>query len=306
MHTPAIAPAARRLPLILAAMLATAAALPAQAQGTISSGTTFLQFVGTPFGTTAGNANLLFGSPSAFGTENLFRMGWSYNQGVGTSNRPFSSLDSPTATYSGNTATFSWTNAGAGTAGFARWNATLVVTLTEIAPTPGGSVPGAARVDSQLTFTAAAANAGAIAYNVFHDMDFDIAGAGGDTFRVLDSSAVLGRATDASSSTFAEFVGGGATRYEFNTGSALRSKLGAVSAGTGSGNLSTLAGTAASDWASTDGAVAYQWARTLAPGESSVINSSFTINSPVPEPASLLLMLGGGALLLGARRRRAG
>ncbi len=302
-HTPRRA--ARRLPLILAAMLATAT-LPAWAQGTISSGTTFLQFVGTPFSTTAGNANLLFGSPSAFATENLFRMGWSYNQGPATSNRPFSSLDTPAATYSGNTATFTWTNAGAGTAGFARWNATLVVTLTEIAPTPGGSVPGAARVDSQLTFTAAAANAGAIAYNVFHDLDFDIAGAGSDTFRVLNNTAVQGRATDAVSSTYAEFVGGGATRYEFNTGAALRTKLGATSGGAGTGNLTTLAGTSASDWASTDGAVAFQWARTLAPGESAVINSSFTINSPVPEPASLLLMLGGGALLLGARRRRAG
>lgn len=289
---------------VAAAALLAAATMPALAQGTISSGTTFLQFVGTPFGTTSGNANLLFGSPSAFGTESLFRMGWSYNQGPATSNRPFSSLDTPSATYAGNVATFNWTNAGAGTAGFARWNATLVVTLTEIAPTPGGSTPGSARVDSQLTFTAAAGNSAAIAYNLFHDLDIDIAGAGGDTFRVLDNAAVLGRATDASSATYAEFVGGGATRYEFNTGSVLRSRLGATSGGTGTGNLATLAGTSASDWASTDGAVAFQWARTLAPGESTVVLSSFTINSPVPEPTSALLMLGGGALLLAARRRR--
>lgn len=291
------------LGFVMAALLATAA-LPAQAQGTISSGTTFLQFVGTPFGTTAGNANLLFGSTSAFGTENLYRLGWSYNQGVGTSNRTFSSLDTPTATYSGNTATFSWTNAGAGTTGFARWNATLVVTLTEIAPTPGGSVPGAARVDSQLSFTAASANAGSIAYNIFHDIDLDIAGAGSDTYRVLDNSAVLGRVTDTASTTYGEFIGVGATRYEFNTGSALRTRVGATSGGTGTGNLATLAGSSAADWASTDGAVAFQWARTLAPGENTVIQSSFTINSPVPEPGSTLLMLGGGALLLAVRRRR--
>lgn len=295
---------AGRLTPILAALL-TAIALPAQAQGTISSGTTYLQFVGTPFGTTAGNANLLFGSPSAFATESLFRIGWSYNQGAGTNNRPFSSFDTPTASYSGNTATFSWSNAGAGATGFARWNAMLVVTLTEIAPTPGGSTPGAARVDSQLTFSAAAANLTPIAYNLFHDLDLDIAGAGGDSFRVLDAHAVQGRASDASSATYAEFIGLGATRYEFNTGSALRTRVG-VPGGTGTGNLSTVAGTAAPDWASTDGAVAFQWARTLAPGESAVIETAFTINSPVPEPVSALLMLGGGALLLAARRRRAG
>ncbi|MFN9745406.1 MAG: PEP-CTERM sorting domain-containing protein [Betaproteobacteria bacterium] len=291
------------LGFVMAALL-TAVGLPAQAQGTISSGTTFLQFVGTPFGTTAGNANLLFGSASAFGTENLYRLGWSYNQGAGTSNRPFSSLDTPTASYVGNVATFNWTNAGAGTSGFARWNATLVVTLTEIAPTPGGSVPGSARVDSRLTFTAAAANAGNVAYNIFHDIDLDIAGAGTDTYRVLDNAAVLGRATDGTSSTYGEFVGAGATRYEFNTGSALRTRVGATSGGTGTGNLATSAGASAADWASTDGAVAFQWSRTLAPGESTVIQSSFTINSPVPEPASAVLMLGGGALLLAARRRR--
>ena len=294
-----------RLSWCLAALLA-ATVLPAQAQGTVQSGTTYLQFVGTPFGTTAGNINLLFGSPSAFATDNLFRLGWSYNQGSATNNRPFSALDTPTASYVGNSATFNWTNAGAGAAGFARWNATLVMTLTEIAPTPGSSEPGAARVDSLLTFTAAAANATAIGFNLFHDLDFDVKGtstAGNDTYRVLDNLAVLGRATDGTSGYYAEFLGVGATRYEFNTGSALRARLGVASPGTG--NLATLAGTSASDWASTDGAMAFQWARTLAPGESAVIESSFTINSPVPEPGSALLMLGGAALLLGARRRKA-
>jgi hypothetical protein len=298
-----------RLSRLAAGLVLAAGAAAAHAQGTINSGSTFLQFVGTPMGTSLGNANLLFGSTSAFATDNLYRYGWSYNQGPATSNRPFSSLDTPVATYVGNTATFSWSNAGAGTTGFARWDATMVVTLTEISPTPGGSEAGAARVDTQLTFKASSGNAGSIAFNLFHDLDFDVkgtSGAGGDTFRVLDNTAVLGRATDATSANYAEFIGAGASRYEFNSGSALRTKLGAVSSGAGTGTLNTLAGVSASDWASTDGALAFQWARTLAPGESTVILSSFTINSPVPEPASALLMLGGGALLLAARRRRQG
>jgi hypothetical protein len=286
-----------------AAALALAAAGSALAQGTITSGTTTLSFVGTPFGTGTGNANLLFGG--SFATDQLFRIGWSYNQGVGTSNRPFSALDTPVASYVGNVATFTWTNAGAGTAGFARFNATLTVTLSELAPGPGGGVPGSARVDSVLSFTAAAANAAPVAYALFQDLDFDIQGTtavGGDTYRVLDASGVSGRAFDTSSAQYVEFAGVGANRYEFNTGSALRTRVGA--GGTGTGNLSTLAGVAVADWASTDGAVAFQWNRTLAPGETALVQSAFTINAPIPEPASALLMLAGVAAMGGAALRR--
>jgi hypothetical protein len=295
--------------LALSACMLTGAA---SAQGSISSGTTFLSFVGTPFGTGSGNANLLFGSSSAFGTDQLFRTGWAYNQGPATSNRPFSTLDTPTQSYSGNVATLTWANAGAGTAGFARWDAVMTITLTEIAPSPGGSVPGRARVDTALSFKSSSGNAGSIAFNVFNDLDLDIIGSGvgnalGDTYRVLDASAgsgISGRAFDSSGSNYAEFIGAGAQRYEFNTGSALRTKLG-ITSGAGSGALTAAAGTAVSDWASTDGAVAFQWTRTLAPGESFSINTSYTINSPIPEPAtSALLGVGAVWLAMAVRRRR--
>jgi hypothetical protein len=293
---------------LAAATLALAA--PAFAQGTISSGTTFLSITGTPMGTGSGNSGLLFGSASAFGTDQLFRYGWSYNQGVGTQNRPFSSLDTPTQSYSGNVATFTWSNAGAGTSGFARWDATLTLTLTQLAPGPGGNVPGQARVDSQLTFTANAGNAASINYSLFHELDLDIIGTNanagpGDTYSVVDPNGVIVRAADLSGPNFAEVVGGGATRYEFNTGSALRTKLGSAS-GSGSGSLTTAAGTTAANWASTDGAVAFQWQPTLAPGQSVVLNSSFTINTPVPEPGTWALLLAGLAVVarLAGRQRR--
>jgi hypothetical protein len=281
------------------------------AQGTISSGTTFLSLVGTPFGTGSGNANLLFGSSSAFATDQLFRTGWAYNQGPATSNRPFSTLDTPTQSYSGNVATLTWANAGAGTTGFARWDAVMTITLTQIAPSPGGNVPGSARIDTALSFKSNSANTGSIAFNVFNDLDLDIIGSGvsnvsSDTYRVLDASAgsgIYGRAFDSTGSNYAEFLGAGATRYEFNTGSALRTKLG-VTSGASTGSLATAAGTAVSDWASTDGAVAFQWTRTLAPGQSFNINTSVTINSPIPEPStSAMLGLGGLLLALAARRR---
>ncbi len=296
-----------RLHPSVAALLICLAAPAAWAQGTISSGTTFLSLVGTPFGTNSGNANLLFGSSSAFGTEQLFRTGWAYNQGVGTSNRPFSTLDTPTQSYVGNVATLGWSNAGAGTVGFARWNAQMTMTLVELAPGMGGA-PGQARVDTVLTFTSNLGNVNSITFNLFNDLDLDIIGAGvnnasGDTYSVLDNLAVSGRASDASGSNYGEFLGVGAARYEFNTGSALRTKLGFAS-GTGSGNLATLAGASAPNWASTDGAVAMQWTQALAPGQSFVVQSSFTINTPVPEPATWMLMLAGAALTLRAARRR--
>jgi PEP-CTERM motif len=295
---------------IFAAAAALLLSSTAWAQGTISSGTTFLSFTGTPMSTGTGNAGLFFGSTSAFATDELVRYGWAYNQGVGTQNRPFSSLDTPTQSYTGNTATFSWANAGAGTTGFARWNAVLTVTLTEIAPTPGSNVPGQARVDSQLLFTSNASNAGAIAFNLFHELDLDIIGTNvnpgpGDTYSVLDANGVIVRAADLTGSNFAEAVAGGAARYEFNTGSALRTKLGSTS-GSGSGNLTTLAGTTAANWASTDGAVAFQWQPTLSPGQSVLVNTSFTINTPVPEPGTWAMLLAGLAVVgrVAARQRR--
>lgn len=304
MHLPRLNAAA----LSLAACAALAlSAPPAAAQGTVQSGTTYLQFTGTPLAAGTGNANLFFGSNSAFATDMLYRYGWSYNQGVGTTNRPFSALDTPAASYSGNVATFTWTNAGAGTAGFARWDAVMTITLTELAAgTP--SVSGQARVDTALSFRASSGNAAPINFNLFHELDLDITGSsgpGGDTFRVLDANAVSGRAFDASGN-YAEFLGTGAQRYLFATGAALRSGLNG-----GSSNLGTLAGTVQPDWASSDGAVGFQWGRTLAPGEAFSVSSSFTINSPVPEPGTWALMAGGLLALCGlvrpaSKRRKAG
>lgn len=292
--------------LFLASLLAACGA--ASAQGTVVSGTTQLQIVGTPFSTGSGNANLWFGG--TFNNSDMLNMvNWSYAQGVGTSVRPFSSLGAPTATYVGDTATFTWLNAGAGAAGVARFDAVLTMKLTELAP-GGANNPGSAIVTSTMSFKSNASNAGNVAFSLFHHVNLDIFGtnvngAPDDVYTVLDASAVRIRASDGTSATHSgEVQAAGAAFYEFNNGSVLRSKLGITSGTAALANLPVAAGVSATPFAGTDGAVAFQWNRTLAPGEVYEITTAFTVNAAVPEPGTWGLMALGLAAVGAVARRR--
>lgn len=291
---------------ILASVLAASGSF---AQGNINSGGARLEFTGTPFSTGSGNANLWFGGATFNGTDMLSMVNWAYNQGTGTSTRPLSSLDTPVATYIGDTATFTWANAGAGVSGFARFDAVMTVKLTQIAP-GATNVPGAAIVTTNLNFRSNAANAGSIPFTVFHHLNLDIFGTnvnGGpdDVVSVLDSSEIRARIFDSTSATYyGEMQALGAQRYEFNTGTNLRSKLGLTSGSAAFQNLTTLAGTSVAPFSSTDGSAAFQWGQTLAPGQSFAIQTSFTVNAPVPEPGTGALLALGLAAVAGAARRR--
>lgn len=300
----------RFLHLLQALGLATVlAASSSFAQGNINSSGTRLEFVGTPFSSSSGNANLWFGGATFNGTDMLSMIGWAYNQGAATSTRPFSSLDTPAATYIGDTATFAWTNAGAGSAGVARFDAVMTVKLTQIAP-GAANTPGAALITTNLNFKASAANAASVPFSVFHHLNLDIFGTnvnGGpdDIYAVLDSNEIRIRAFDSTSAAhYAEMQALGAQRYELNTGTNLRTKLGLTSGSAAFQNLSTLAGTSVANFSSTDGSAAFQWSQTLAPGQSMDIQTSFTINAPVPEPATWGLLALGLAAVVGAARCR--
>jgi hypothetical protein len=297
--------------IALASLALATAASSALAAGNINSGTTQLQFTGTPFTTGSGNANLWFGG-TFNGTDMLSMLNWSYNQGVGTSIRPFSSLGGPVESYVGNVATFTWANAGAGAAGFARFDAVMTVTLRQFAPGSANN-PGAAKVDTQLVFKSNASNAGNVAFSLFNHVNMDILGANvnpgpDDTHRVLATapSATHVKVFDGSGPHYSEILALGAQRYEFGTGSALRTKLGITSGSAGFASLANAAGNSVPDYfpgGTAEGSAAFQWTRTLAPGESWTLNTSFTVNAPVPEPATYA-MLGLGLLAIGAAARR--
>jgi PEP-CTERM motif len=296
----------------LAIGLATSLAATASfAAGNINSGTTKLEFSGTPFATGSGNANLWFGG-TFNGTDMLSMLNWSYHQGVGTQVRPFSSLGGPVESYVGDTATFTWANAGAGSAGFARWDAVMTVKLTQLAPGSANN-PGAAIVNTSLSFKSNASNGGNIAFTLYNHVNMDILGTNvnagpGDIQTVLDNDQVRVKSFDPTGPHYSEILAVGAQRYEFNSGTNLRSKLGITSGSAGFASLATAAGVTAPDYnpgGTTEGSVAFQWGRTLAPGQTWELSSAFTVNAPVPEPGSYALMaLGLAAIGIATRRRR--
>jgi len=223
--------------------------------------------------------------------DQLFKNAWYYRQQNNNQNRIFSSLDTPVEVSSGNAATATYTNAGAGTAGFERFNARFELNIVCLGT-------NSARVVTKLTFSANAANTSTRTFQVFNLVDFDLGTVSSSTNDVtlLGNSTYpnsIYKYTEASSSNYAEHAGYGATRYQTSTGSSLRSLL-----GSGSNNLNLATSAAAADNAS-----AFQWSLTLAPGQSQVIWASFSINaSSVPTPGSLAL-LGVGGLVAGRRRR---
>ncbi len=222
-------------------------------------------------------------------TDHLFYYNWSYRalSSGSTGIRGFSFLESPVVSAAGNTVTFTWSNNGPGPVGQSRFSAVLTMVITD------GAVPGHAKLDATMVFTAASTNTGPTNWSLFNGHDFDVSGTfGSDTYVVNNTSAVEYTATDSVTGFFAKAQGFGASRYQVGSSSTIRGLL------TG-GGLTNLNNTAT--FGPGDGAGAFQWDITgLAPGASTTIYSSFLI-APTPGAASLLGLAGVAAL----RRRRA-
>lgn len=250
--------------LLLASITTLAGASTTLAGGTIASGDATLQLVGNPvFGINNGDANALFTPLSSGGFDALFQFGWYYRTPNNNQNRLFSSLDTPTESYVGNVATATYTNAGPGSAGFERFDATIRVYLFD------GVDPNQGIIEQRVVFRAAPANTGPVTYQVFHLEDPDLSATPfDDEGSLISASYVRLRVTDALNADTIDSYALGATRYEYASGTSLRAKL-----GSGAASLSNTVGPVFGDVA-----LAYQWTLTLAPGETRVLTTKMGLN----------------------------
>lgn len=255
------------------AALIVGAATGAAVAGTLTNGNGSFNMLDLVFSTGNGDGALITepGLP-----DQLFKYCWYYRTPGNNQNRFFSSLDTPVVSFAGDTATITYTNAGPLSVGFERFNATFTIKFTDAA------APNTVDVKTTLVFTAAPTNTGNVTYQLFNLVDLDISGTvADDSASVTDNTAVRMRQTESSTANFGELLAVGATRYEVNTGSALRTKL-----NSGANNLSNQLSVS-----NADSAMAAQWTLTLAPGESRTISADFSINKPAsvapPCPADL-------------------
>ncbi len=241
------------------------------------------------------------GSYPVFSNNPLTRLLFYYRTEGDNTNRLFSFVDTPVVNFAGNTATVTYTNAGPGVSGQARFNAVFTFTLNSTGP-------GNGFLTTAFTITAAAANSQVRTFNIFQVLDLDVSGtAADDNFNINSSTAgsTVLRATDGTSN-FIEVTGNGISRYEINTRSNLYNlRIGGSGAGSGSANFSQLAGTT-QPAQNGDQALGLQWTAALNPGQSISWSSTVGFNTTVPEPSTVgLTMLGlCAASLLGRNRRR--
>ncbi|MEI7658984.1 MAG: GC-type dockerin domain-anchored protein [Phycisphaerae bacterium] len=247
------------------AMIATtvaAVASTAVAGGTITAGNASLQFVGIPvFSSTLGDGTF---KTETTGTDQLYKFTWYYRTATATTNRVMSALDTPTESYVGNVATFTYLNAGPGVAGQERFDATITTTLTDGAIVNQSRVVSLCRVKSRATT--------ARRYDFFVLVDLDLAGGTpttpvDDTF-LLDPATFNMRQTEASTTNIANVRATAPSRWQVASGTTLRTLLSGPTA-----DLNQAVGPFTGD-----GAVAFQWTVTLQPNEETTLAAAFAIN----------------------------
>jgi hypothetical protein len=234
----------------------------ASAGGTITAGNASLQFVGVPvFSSTLGDGTF---KTETTGADQLYKFTWYYRTATATTNRFMSSLDTPTESYVGNVATFTYLNAGPGVAGQERFDATITSTLTDGAAANQSRVVSQCRVRSRATT--------ARRYDFFVLVDLDLAGGTPttpvDDTLTLDPATFNMRQTEASTANIANVRAMTPSRWQVGSGTTLRTLLSGPSA-----DLNQAVGPFTGD-----GAVAFQWTVTLQPNEETTLAAAFAIN----------------------------
>ncbi|MEY3232475.1 MAG: hypothetical protein RL689_2564 [Planctomycetota bacterium] len=234
----------------------------ASAGGTVTAGNASLQFVGVPvFSSTLGDGTF---KTETTGADQLYKFTWYYRTATATTNRVMSALDTPTESYVGNVATFTYLNAGPGVAGQERFDATITSTLTDGAAANQSRVVSQCRVKSRATT--------ARRYDFFVLVDLDLAGGTPttpvDDTLTLDPATFNMRQTEASTTNIANVRALSPSRWQVGSGTTLRTLLSGPSA-----DLNQAVGPFTGD-----GAVAFQWTVTLQPNEETTLAAAFAIN----------------------------
>jgi hypothetical protein len=225
--------------------------------GTITNGDASLNIVGPPvWSSNLGNGTLLTDTGA---TDQLYQYCWYFRGPTNNQNRYFSYSGSPTETWSGSTATITYTNVGPSS--WDLMNATFVIKLLD------GPSPDQVQVTCDLT--ASNPTTHSLTWQFFNLLELNLNGqTSGYTSMITNVNEARG--TFSLGSNYGEFLGVGATRYQAGQASTIRGYFNG-----GAYDLTNAVGPY-----NGNGAVAYQWSVTLAPGGSTTIRSGFSINRP--------------------------
>ncbi len=255
--------------VLIPVLVLAAVAGPAAAAGTIRSGDATFQLVGAPaFSSAFGDCTFLTDPAEK---DQGFKYTWYYRTEGNNTNRLMSSLDTPVETYSGDTATITYTNAGPGVAGAERFDARIEIRIED------GAVPGQARVVGTCRFKSRATVARH--YEVFNLIDLDLAGGGtnyaADDGVQFDSSIFDAFQGEISGANTGDIQALNASRWQVGSSTALRTVL-----NSGSANLNNAVGPIVGQ----DVGVAFQWSLFLQPNEEATLTAAFAINAPAFPP----------------------
>ena len=212
-------------------------------------------------------------------TDHLFQNYWWYRIGGQLQETAFS-FPADSESYVGNVATLDWSVS----AGIFQFRENLRIQLND-----GGS-PDEAIVQGEMTITNNSGGANSV--SLLNCADLDVSQTVGS-----DSATIAGdmmTITDGTTGDFVEFEGVGANTFQVTAFPILVSIL-------NDGNLDNLNNTRL-PFGPGDSMGVYQRDFNLAPGQSQTVVERIAVNSPVPEPATMLI-LGGALAALAARRR---
>lgn len=234
--------------------------------------------------TTGGGPTMDLWKPNTTTPDHLFNDWWWYRTDVDT--REFAIANATSRTPVGtNSVIYGYTLSG-GLSG------TLTYTLTG---QPGG-VPNAVRVDQMWVITNNnAPGTPPVRLNMFHYLDFDLTGSTSNTATLTTANERMRILGPAATGKGADWWGVGANAYQVTAFATVRGLL----TNTVVNDLNnTGLPFGPGDWTG-----AYQWIRTLDPGASVTILSSYALNhDAIPSPGALAL-LGLGGLAAWRRRR---